>query len=782
VQFSEDDNSPAHLWENISEATARVSPGFAEKSRELGFPDTREKFERFLEHRRSALKGKYYIIVFDDVHFLSDPDGLAFMEKAIAELPPNLTLLLISRNVPRIDIKTLQMKGLVSEINEEDLNFTEIEIAGYLKQQGLLIDSQTVREIREDTKGWVFAVNLVARSLKRVPKYAGFVKPTLKPNIFEFMEAENWNALSERLGRFLLRLSLIDRISAELADILADGDEELLSELKRQNAYIRFDNFGGAYLIHHLYLDFLKSKQDLLTSEEKIQVYKTAADWCNRNNFKVDALTYFEKVGDYEAIVCASWELYENTSPEVLMCAAEIIERAPAEIMDKVDFFMAFHLFTLIYSGKIDEFFELSETYEQRLLRLPENSVFRNNTLGAIYLLLGNVYFLMCTFDDYHEFEDYYSKAAECLSVSQPEEIKKIILPHGAWVSTLGSGKADSLSRYTDTIERSVEQLTLIYNGANGFDDLYLGEIKFYQNDLREAEALFQRAFEQGAKYNQFDTVHRAWFYILRIAIAKGNLTKAEQALKKLEALLDEVNYSRRSFSYDIAYGWYSCVIRQFDTVPDWLKGDFAAYHHAHFVENYSNQIKARYCFLNRNYTPLLTYINEMKERESILYGRVEMLATEACIHYQMKNKEMAWDALKDAYDASAPNNIIMPFIELGKDMRTLTMVALREGTCEGIPNAWLESIKNKATSYAKNQSMFVTEHKLSEASPNKALSAREQDVLSDLYHGYSQAEIAKKHNLSINTVKMVTKNIYEKLHVHKISDLIRVAAEQRLV
>jgi len=77
---------------------------------------------------------------------------------------------------------------------------------------------------------------------------------------------------------------------------------------------------------------------------------------------------------------------------------------------------------------------------------------------------------------------------------------------------------------------------------------------------------------------------------------------------------------------------------------------------------------------------------------------------------------------------------------------------------------------------------MFINEYKLCESAVNKMLSSREQDVLSDLYHGFSQAEIARKHSLSINTVKMVTKSIYEKLHVHKISDLIRVAAEQRLV
>jgi DNA-binding NarL/FixJ family response regulator len=114
--------------------------------------------------------------------------------------------------------------------------------------------------------------------------------------------------------------------------------------------------------------------------------------------------------------------------------------------------------------------------------------------------------------------------------------------------------------------------------------------------------------------------------------------------------------------------------------------------------------------------------------------------------------------------------------------MRTLTNSALRDKSEINVPRQWLESIKYKAASYAKNQSIFVTEHKLCEIDINSTLTVREHDILRDLYHGFSQSEIARKHSLSLNSVKMATKSIYEKLNVHKISDLVRVAAEHSLV
>jgi LuxR family maltose regulon positive regulatory protein len=782
ISLSEQDNSPACIWENLINSVAGTNMAFAEKCREIGLPDTTEKLNLFEKYRSSMLGMKPCITVCDDFHLLKEPSILGFFKKIINGLTPNLTLILICRDISGINIESLQMRDLVTEINESDLNFTQSELTDCFKQQRLSIDSQTMREIHRDTAGWAFAVNLVVRSLKRVPKYTGFVKTTFKPNIFEIMETENWSGFSRQLQHFLLHLSLISHISAELVEILAGGDEELLSELKQQSAYIRFDYYGGAYLIHHLYLEFLKSKQNILNNEEKNQTYKAAADWCNRNNFITDALNYYEKIGDYESIVLIYFKFFEHTTHETMLYATGIFERASEETYNNVPFFAAMHLYNLLCLGRWQELFSLAEAYEQKLIVLPENDTFRNHTLGLIYYIWGNIRFLVSTFDDRYDFDEYYKKMADCLYKSPTDLIKNLTVPLGAWGSMVGSAEAGAPQRFIDCLQRTVKYVTPCFKGLTGADDFCRGELKFYQNDVRTAELYFHKALEAARENNQFEIIQRSLFYILRFAIMQGNLIKAEQTLKALKALLDEDDYSRRNITYDIVLGWYYSIVRQFNTIPDWLKSEFSPYGHAYFHENFANQIRARYYYLSRNFFPVLTYIGELKKRESILFGRVEMLAMEACIHYQMKNKSESFKALQDAYRIASPNQITTPFIELGKDMRTLTMAVIREESCPEIPRPWLESIKNKSTSYAKNQSMFINEHKLSEAALNKALSAREQDVLSDLYHGFSQAEIARKHSLSVNTVKMVTKSIYEKLHVHKISDLIRVAAEQRLV
>jgi LuxR family maltose regulon positive regulatory protein len=194
------------------------------------------------------------------------------------------------------------------------------------------------------------------------------------------------------------------------------------------------------------------------------------------------------------------------------------------------------------------------------------------------------------------------------------------------------------------------------------------------------------------------------------------------------------------------------------------------------------NQAKARYCYLTNNYPPLLAYIEEQKKREAVLYGRIEMLAMEACIHYKMKDKKKACAVLAEAYNAASPNDIVMPFIELGKDMRTLTSFALKEPH-KAIPKNWLEAVNRKSATYAKRLVHAAAEYKrANNISDDIAISPREHEILADLAHGLSRAEIAASRRLSINTVKMVINNVFMKLGAENLADAIRIATEKKII
>jgi LuxR family maltose regulon positive regulatory protein len=157
------------------------------------------------------------------------------------------------------------------------------------------------------------------------------------------------------------------------------------------------------------------------------------------------------------------------------------------------------------------------------------------------------------------------------------------------------------------------------------------------------------------------------------------------------------------------------------------------------------------------------------------------MLAMEACVHYKLKDKKKAFAVLREAYKTASPNTLIMPFIELGKDMRTLTRVALQDKV--KIPQPWLEAVNRKSASYAKYQGYVIAEYRQAHGMENAIVfTPRELETITDLCHGLSRAEIAANRKISINTVKMVIGNIYSKLGIKNLASLIHIATEMKII
>ncbi|MDR1753453.1 MAG: LuxR C-terminal-related transcriptional regulator [Eubacterium sp.] len=783
MSLSECDNAGSRFWTKYTQMISKWNEAFVEHCRDCGFPDTEDKINRHLTMRKRYTPKHKRLIVFDDMHLINCPNVLLFLERELRTNVKNTSVILICREMPDINLADLSLKGLIPNITEEDLNFTESELAQYLHQQSLSVTKQNQREIFEDTKGWAFSVNLAARSLIKSPGYKGYVRDAMKKNIFKLMQTEVFNNISERLRRFLARLSLIDHLSADLISELAGQNTDLISEMQCQNAYIRFDRYINAYQIHHLFLDFLRSNKNLLTQEEITDTYMIAARWCSMNGFEIDALNYFEKVSDYKSIVAALSAMPVQMPYDIALCAAGIFERAPNELADKIYFFAVMHVRVVIRLGRWQNAVTLMQRYESKFLLLPEDDPFRNRTLGSIYYSWGNISALMGTIVDRYDFDSHYAKMDECLTKSPLASDQYSDMPIGFWASLAGSPRQNSPQEYIESAVRSVNHISHCWNGSTlGLDILCRGELLYYQGDMKASELSITNALRQARENKLFEIEYKSLFYLLRLALWQGNLKKADQTMKDMESRLDEKSYCHRFINLDAAFAWYFCSIRQPEMISSWLKEKFVPYSHAYFAENMGNQIKARYCYLTREFPSLLAYIEGVKKREAILYGRIEMLAIEACVYFQMKERTAALNALKKAYETASPNEIIAPFIELGKDMRSLVCTAIREKDC-GIPADWLEIIKRKSTTFAKHQSIMIAEYKRTRGhSSNIILSEREKEILSDLYNGLSRPEISVKHSLSINTVNSVANNIFDKLGAHGIVDVVRIAAEERLV
>jgi len=784
IRLSERDNVGGRFWENYYHSISNVNETMAEELSKMDFPKNEDDLNRYKKIIQKNIVEEKRVLVIDDYHCIEDPSVLQFMENGfLRDMLPKTTIFLISRSLSRINIAGKFYRDQVFTISESDLCFTENELVQYFRRLGISFQQDSLREIMRDTEGWAFAINLIARSYQKAPGYGGYVSNAMRRNIFRLLETEVWDGISERLQKFLVRLSLIEHLSVDLIKDLAVKDKELISEMEKQSAYVRLDSNINAYLIHPLFLEFLVKKQELISKEQKDETYKTAGNWCRENGFRIDALTYYGETRDYKSIVDMFFELPLQIPLDVCRYAVPIFEKAQSQEFFSVEFLAEMHLRAYMCQGLLEESDEIVKDYVKKFLELAEDNDIKRRTLARLYICRAYIRGLLCLKDNKFDFDDYMGKASECVSKSvDPGTIS----PHcpAMWILCVGSAKKGAFEEFIDAATRA--QIHLMGSNLRGFiagePELARGVLEFYRGNMGPAESFVTLALKKARENRQFGIVHRALFCSLRIAAAQGDFVRAEQALKETKAQTKETEYLNRFMDYDISLSWYCCFLGLPEKTSGWLQEDFSAYTHAGYIENFWNFIKARFCYATRNFAPLLAHIEAMKKRESFLLERIELLAMEACVYYKMKDKEKAFAALRAAYEDAQSNNIIMPFIEMGKDMRILASAYQKEGG-GAIPQSWLEDINRKSASYAKRKAHVISDYmQANRITDNPVITPRETDILGDLSHGLSRTEIASSRNLSINTVKMVIDSLYFKLGAENLADVIRIATKRKMI
>jgi LuxR family maltose regulon positive regulatory protein len=265
-----------------------------------------------------------------------------------------------------------------------------------------------------------------------------------------------------------------------------------------------------------------------------------------------------------------------------------------------------------------------------------------------------------------------------------------------------------------------------------------------------------------------------------------GSPEKIRSTLQQLEAQLDNEEFLNGYTLYDIATGWFFAQVRQVDKIAGWLKSDFYKSDLNSLLQGLENLVRAKYYLVEKQYYAALASLegqNGPYSLESFLLGKLELMALRAVCKYHIGEKEEALRIFQEAYVISLMDDLDMPFIELGKDMRTLALAAMKEKDC-AIPAAWLKRIHKKASTYAKNLSYIISEYRIFNNLNNKAhtLTRREKEVLTDLCHGLSRTEVACNRSISVSTVKTLIQSIHSKLGTQNTANTIWIAANFRLL
>lgn len=327
VTIDDHDNQPKVFWSYVLEALRRsgVPVPRALTATARRYAVDHEFLLRFAS--LMAAQDPPVVLVLDDAHLLAGAkvlDGLAYVLKHAA---PGLRLVVASRMDPLLPLHRYRLTGELTEVRASDLAFTVPESCRLVEQHGIGLSAESLESLTRRAEGWAAVLRLAAISMGGHADPDQFVKELVAEDsaVAGYLVEEVLNAQPPPVRTFLLRTSILDRISEELADEVAGegSDAAVLPDLAHVNALVQRDE-GGWYRYHSLFAAVLRLKLRREDPGRLQDLHLRAAGWLRRNGYLAEAVRHAASAGD--------WELAARTVVDEL-AIGELIEPDGSEAL-----------------------------------------------------------------------------------------------------------------------------------------------------------------------------------------------------------------------------------------------------------------------------------------------------------------------------------------------------------------------------------------------------------------------------------------------------------------
>lgn len=340
VAFLHAGESAAWFWERFSSEFARLDETAAFRLRALGFPANVPQTEKVLSLLSGIAFPAKTVLVLDDFHLSPDAAISRFLLRIVEERIDNFHLVIITRDTTNIDFPELLSKGLCHIVSQQRLRFTEEEVRDYCRMMVDDISETDIKKISDYSDGWISPIYMILLALE------SGVPVGMNDSIDELVEKVLFNPCEEAIRNFLLKLSYMDVFTAKQA-FFVTGEEhaaEILKRLRRENAFVSYDQASQTYKIHNVLLDFLRMRRQF-SKEALRELYLRLGEWELAGSRFSAAYGYFYMAGDTERIL-AHLNVPEHISNE-LTCfegSAELFHTAPRALLHQYPFAYLQHI------------------------------------------------------------------------------------------------------------------------------------------------------------------------------------------------------------------------------------------------------------------------------------------------------------------------------------------------------------------------------------------------------------------------------------------------------
>ena len=223
------------------------------------------------------------VLVLDDFDALHEPETRHWLAFLLENLAGPLHIVVSTRSVPLLPMARFRAQGELFELGGDDLRFS-IEDAGTLLggNMGLDVPEDELRDLLDATEGWAAGVYLAGLYLAGEPGRSARGFGGTHRHVAEYLRDEVLLRQPEPVREFLLRTSILDRLSPGLCDAVTGGDGAalMLADLERSNLFVvPLDEESQWFRYHLLFRDMLRAEAARLIPGELPELHRRASRW-----------------------------------------------------------------------------------------------------------------------------------------------------------------------------------------------------------------------------------------------------------------------------------------------------------------------------------------------------------------------------------------------------------------------------------------------------------------------------------------------------------------------
>jgi len=267
------------------------------------------------------------ILVLDDYHAVTSPVIDEAMSLFIDHLPPQVHLVMTTREDPPFPLSRWRARGQLVELRAADLRFTPDEASAFLNGMMVLdLSTADIAALEDRTEGWIAGLQLAALSLRGQENTSRFIHDFTGSHRFvmDYLVDEVLRQQSPAVQDFLCRTSMLDQLCGSLCDavlaIPAGSGQDTLEYLDRANLFlVPLDNTRQWFRYHHLFADLLRQRLRQGPAEDIAVLHRRASTWHEQHGDTTNAIRHALAAGDFSRagdLIELAWPMVQRTRLE----------------------------------------------------------------------------------------------------------------------------------------------------------------------------------------------------------------------------------------------------------------------------------------------------------------------------------------------------------------------------------------------------------------------------------------------------------------------------------